>query len=132
MLHPKNLIVSEVPGGSPKTILVRIIHIPTDMKVSGSGKESWLVKSNLREELINRIVGCNMEKPPISVAHSSLERLSEDSLYKSVCPACRDGVLLVCRDQRTFELVDHDRCILCGQLFIYTDIEDLRKGRTNG
>jgi NAD-dependent dihydropyrimidine dehydrogenase PreA subunit len=71
--------------------------------------------------------GWNFRNPPIRIAHAELERLSEDSDYKSKCVKCPKGVLLVRRDQKTFELIDEDCCLLCGQIYIYTDIERLKK-----
>jgi predicted RNA-binding Zn-ribbon protein involved in translation (DUF1610 family) len=64
----------------------------------------------------------NLDKPVIKVSHAELERWSEDS-YKSKCPACEDGILLIYRDERTFALQRQDRCISCGQQFYYTDPE---------
>ena len=69
----------------------------------------------------------NVNKPPMHVRHCELERYSEDSYYKSNCPAC-EGILLVGRDQETFQLSATDRCVLCGQRYIYDDIELLRNG----
>lgn len=71
--------------------------------------------------------GWNAKNPPIRVAHAELDRLSEDSDYKSKCPKCPKGVLLVRRDQTTFDLIAEDCCLLCGQQFIYTDIATLKK-----
>jgi hypothetical protein len=62
---------------------------------------------------------CNATKDPIRVAHASLERWS-DSAYKSKCPACKDGLLLIYRDV-DFKLVRLDRCVSCGQQVYYTD-----------
>lgn len=68
----------------------------------------------------------NAEKPPIHVKHSQLERVSEHSIFKSRCPKCKQGVLLIYRDEQ-MRLMTHDRCLLCAQAFIYDDIEELRK-----
>ena len=64
----------------------------------------------------------NINKPEIKIAHSELERW-DDGPYKSKCPACEDGILLVHRDENTLALQRHDRCISCGQQFFYTDSE---------
>lgn len=64
----------------------------------------------------------NINNLPIKVKHSKLERLNNESYYKSKCLSCLRGILLVCRDQKTLELQAKDRCIVCGQLFIYEDI----------
>lgn len=57
----------------------------------------------------------------IKVFHSELKRFSQDSNYKSICPKCDNGVLLIYRDLLTFLLMRQDRCISCGQEFIYQD-----------
>jgi len=62
----------------------------------------------------------NLRKPPLTVSHSSLERVG-DSDFKSVCPSCGEGVLLVVRDQRTMAVTPPDRCVSCGQRFEYSD-----------
>lgn len=67
----------------------------------------------------------NIDKEPIPIKHSSLKR-TDDSIYRSVCPECKEGVLLVGRDLETFKLSEVDRCISCAQQFIYTDIQELR------
>jgi hypothetical protein len=67
----------------------------------------------------------NLDKPPIDVNHADLEKYGE-SKYKAVCPKC-GGLLLVGRDRYTFVLEEFDRCLLCGQAYRYTDINELRK-----
>lgn len=69
----------------------------------------------------------NVGAPTIAIAHSSLTRYNDESAYKSKCPACKEGVLLVMRDQKTLELRKDDRCILCAQHVIYSDIDELRR-----
>ena len=64
---------------------------------------------------------------PLKVRHADLERSSEESCYKSKCPECEDGVLLIRRDPDTAVLMAEDTCISCARRFIYEDIEDLRK-----
>jgi hypothetical protein len=73
------------------------------------------------------LTGCNIKNKPIIVEHKNLERLSSESIFKSMCPACKKGILCVSRDRKTFDLIDHDRCLLCGQEFIYSDIDYLKK-----
>jgi hypothetical protein len=63
----------------------------------------------------------NINSPVIRIAHSELERWDEDSAYKSKCPTCKDGVLLIHRDMSTLKLKRHDMCVSCGQQFYYTD-----------
>lgn len=65
----------------------------------------------------------NLNKPEVKVAHSELERWDSDSAYKSKCPACGEGILLIHRDPKTLTLQRQDRCISCGQQFFYTDPE---------
>jgi hypothetical protein len=67
----------------------------------------------------------NIEKPVLRVAHASLTR-SDISVFRSWCPVCKEGVLLVTRDPRTLRLAAQDNCVLCGQRVEYTDIEALR------
>jgi uncharacterized protein (DUF983 family) len=74
----------------------------------------------------NNLAGINIKKPCIKIKHSGLTRYG-DSYYKSSCPACKEGILLVYRNPETLVLERYDRCILCGQQFEYMDIEDLRK-----
>jgi len=84
---------------------------------------------SIKEQAYSRV-----NEEPIHVKHADLTRSEADSMFKSECPVC-DGMLLVARDQRTFELRAEDRCILCGQRFVYDDIEELRKkerGETTG
>ena len=69
----------------------------------------------------------NINKNIIKVKHSELKRSDDNSIFRSDCPACKDGILLVQRDNKTFKLLAKDNCILCGQRFIYSDINDLRK-----
>lgn len=62
----------------------------------------------------------NLYQPVLSVRHADLERASDESDFRSVCPVC-GGILLVRRDQRTFALIRHDNCTRCGQRVYYTD-----------
>lgn len=61
----------------------------------------------------------NLGKPTAAVRHSDLER-SGGSAYKSECPVCKGGVLLIRRDG-TMRIVRTDICSLCGQTFRYLD-----------
>lgn len=67
----------------------------------------------------------NVDKEPIHIKHSELKRVG-DSIFRSECPACKEGVLLVARDNDTLVLEEIDRCLLCGQIFIYNDISEMR------
>lgn len=66
-------------------------------------------------------LGERVEAVPLAVSHAKLKRLSEDSVFKSVCPVCKEGVLLVARDPGSFSLINLDRCTYCAQKFLYTD-----------
>jgi len=63
----------------------------------------------------------NLKAPLKHVQHANLRRFNEESEYKSLCPVCEAGVLLVGRDQETLQLVRYDRCTHCAQAFIYDD-----------
>ena len=73
------------------------------------------------------IPGTNLDKDIIGIKHSELTRSDSETAYKSNCPACDDGILLVARDQETLVLEEYDRCVLCGQAFRYLDIEEMRR-----
>ena len=73
------------------------------------------------------LAGININEPVLEIHHSELERFSKTSIYKSVCPVCEQGLLLIYRNQKTLKLEEYDRCVLCGQLIRYLDIELLRK-----
>jgi len=75
-------------------------------------------------------VGINKNEPVIEVYHKDLTRVG-DSAYKSDCPKCKDGVLLIYRDPITFVLQEYDCCVLCGQHFKYLDINELRRAEGN-
>jgi len=68
----------------------------------------------------------NAREPIMEVRHADLERASENSEYKSKCPKCEGGVLLVRRDPMTIKLLEYDNCVKCGQPVLYLDIADLR------
>lgn len=71
----------------------------------------------------------NVDKPTIKVKFLELQKKYGvyDShrihlMEESKCPVCNDGLLLMKRDFTSFNLLSDDRCISCGQSFIYTDI----------
>lgn len=74
----------------------------------------------------------NIKKPPIQVFHKNLKRLSETSYYKSVCPVCENGLLLVGRDLNTLILQEYDFCVSCGQHFQYMDIKKMQEKEQKG
>ncbi len=65
--------------------------------------------------------GHRLRHKPRHILHSSLQRSSEDSAYRSVCPLCKVGLLMVGRNQETLALVRLDRCTYCAQHFFYDD-----------
>lgn len=65
--------------------------------------------------------GSKLDAPPIEVRHSLLSRATTESAYRSVCPSCHHGILLVRRDELTMKLQRDDRCISCGQAVRYLD-----------
>ncbi len=63
----------------------------------------------------------NIKLDPLHVNHKDLKRV-DGSEFKSECPECKTGVLLMGRDFTTFNLQKHDNCMFCGRRFIYDDI----------
>jgi len=70
----------------------------------------------------------NAEKPILDVLHSELQRYSDSSMYKSKCPVCEEGLLLIGRNQENHKLLEVDYCVLCGQHVRYLDIDRLNDG----
>lgn len=66
-------------------------------------------------------VPANITQPALHVLHAELPRVQEDSAYKSECPACQSGWLLLRREQGTWHLLRDDRCVSCGQAVVYQD-----------
>jgi len=62
----------------------------------------------------------NIDRAPVHVRHEDLLRVSE-SPFRSWCPVCSKGILLVGRIGRWLKRAD--RCTLCGQLVTYDDDE---------
>jgi len=68
--------------------------------------------------------GCNINKRAVRVRHGELERVNdEESPFRSWCPVCDRGILLVGRTASFKALSRVDRCTLCGQVVIYEDDE---------
>lgn len=65
--------------------------------------------------------GWNIHAPPIEVMHEGLRRLDDESSYKSCCPVCAKGVMLLSRSLASRTLQRFERCTLCGQAFWYMD-----------
>lgn len=70
-------------------------------------------------------VGINLDKLPVLVKHQELKRIG-DSVFKSQCPKCEHGMLMMEREFDTYKLKNMDRCLLCGQRFVYYDIDNAR------
>lgn len=70
--------------------------------------------------------GRNIGRPPLAVRHADLEREGEDSMWRSECPECGHGLLLVRRDQATLRISGADNCVVCGQGFVYLDLAGMR------
>jgi len=75
----------------------------------------------------DKLLLINMDSPVKKVKHGSLIPWGE-SIYKRECPECKKGILLVVRDIKNGKLLANDQCILCGQRYEYTDIEELNTG----
>lgn len=75
---------------------------------------------------VKELAGINIHKDTLTIKHADIKRIN-GSIFKGECPVCEMGYLLVQRNQKTFELSDVDRCILCGQKFKYSDIDKLKK-----
>jgi DNA-directed RNA polymerase subunit RPC12/RpoP len=73
---------------------------------------------------MEELVGINIQSPIMQIKHADIKRAEDDSQYKSVCPQCNEGVLMMLRNPETFKLRNIDNCFLCGQRFEYTDILD--------
>lgn len=68
----------------------------------------------------------NIQKPVVELYHSRLVRVG-DSIYRSECPFCIDGILPVQRDEASGVLLSLDRCVSCGQAVKYLDEPFKRK-----
>lgn len=59
----------------------------------------------------------NVNEPVLKVRHDALQ--CWDPPYKSECPSCENGLLLVTREAGKLQRMD--RCIGCGQRVCYLD-----------
>jgi len=76
----------------------------------------------------------NRIKKTLSVRFFDLEPVLRDDgvdtlSHKNYCPVCHEGMLLMHRSSKTFELLDVDICTLCGQRVYYEDIDLVRQTR---
>lgn len=65
----------------------------------------------------------NSDKPVLYINHRDLNHSEWNSIYKSDCPVCKEGVLAMSRDPETGFLSPEDHCWGCGQRFYYKDIK---------
>ena len=79
---------------------------------------------NIQDEEI--LYGKNLYNPIVEIYHAHLIRANDDSVFRSRCPFCTTGTLLVMRCSDGI-LSDIDRCISCGQMVKYKDMEEIRK-----
>lgn len=68
----------------------------------------------------------NIEEPTINVKLAGLTLLREGG-HQWACPVCADGTLVMRRHPDTLELLENDRCLLCGQSFRYVDLEAFKR-----
>jgi hypothetical protein len=74
----------------------------------------------------------NIDNDAVSVYWSRLIPVRADS-FRRECPFCDGGVLLIGRTQKApYGLLERDRCIQCGQLVRWLDIEVMRGGSKDG
>lgn len=71
------------------------------------------------------LMGSNICKPLIKVKHRYLLRSNEESIYRSICPICELGALLIRRESVGGALSKTDTCILCAQQFEYVDLDEI-------
>ena len=94
-------------------------------------KDRYLVRDFMRLPLkaatMSTMGGMNHNNSPLPVKWADLKPDNETRPFKFAreCPLCKVGSLLVSRDQETLKVIAHDYCILCGQEYIYTDIDDI-------
>ena len=76
---------------------------------------------------LKKLVGTNFTMPTLKIRHAGLSRLDpKGSIYRTICPTCKEGLLLVQRDNDG-KLMEKDHCTLCAQSYEYTDIEKMRE-----
>ena len=77
----------------------------------------------MKKKTLDQLVGINLNKRTRKVKQTELKRIDpKGSLYRSICPACNEGVLLM-RRGNDGKLLAKDNCLLCGQSYEYTDIK---------
>jgi hypothetical protein len=124
MIDRKNLIISYVDARPRGVFTCRAIHEPTGKIAYKNGRDKEALITECCVALYDKISACYIREPVLRVKHKELRRFSAMSEYKSTCPKCLDGILMMQRDINTYELLSKDRCILCGQEFEYTDLNN--------
>lgn len=75
-----------------------------------------------RTKILDALSGLCINEPVLELEYATLERATDESAYRSICPICLHGVLLVRRND-DMRLSNHDNCILCGQRVHYTGLK---------
>jgi uncharacterized protein with PIN domain len=68
------------------------------------------------------IVGKNIRSPMKSIVFKELKQFG-DSVFKRICPECKDGIIVMSRDNVTMKLERRCYCFLCGQRYDIVDIK---------
>ena len=68
----------------------------------------------------------NIQSEPIKILHYKLQKVDQQSNFKVECPFCEIGLFGCRRSKKTFQLLEYDTCLSCGQQVQYIDIERLR------
>lgn len=84
---------------------------------------TWLLNMVFQKKSVTPFQ--NYEKPPRHVFFYFLVPFDRVSNFRCECPDC-DGCLTMQRDHNG-ELMNVDRCSMCGQQFIFDDIEFVKK-----
>lgn len=111
-----------VRGKKPTTIMM---DLEQETKATlENGAEIEFLNLEDSDQTYDVLLLKNMDAPLKKVRHVDLIPLG-DSTYKRECPECKNGILLTSRDTKTGQLSAYDQCLLCGQRFEYTDINEL-------
>lgn len=120
----------ELEKSSPEIDSIRFVI--EEQKWYKKTEEGWMLMGEPKGVGLFDFKPLNIEGERRFVYHKNLARFSEDSPYKSKCPFCENGILIIYRESVSpFRLRSVDYCISCGQEVEYLDIEDLRKQEGN-
>jgi hypothetical protein len=67
------------------------------------------------------VSGERLQAEPRHLFHADLQRVSDESAYRSRCPFCANGILFGRRDQTTMAMIREDNCVSCAQRVVYLD-----------